>query len=131
MKKLLFFVLLVCISNTAIAVPELPHLEIVKKYMQSPDAYNAKITSCKGIYLMLGDDVECWAVHTAKSMSAEPNDTQKLILSKPKLEAALSKCRAMSMKEQFESRECAAAGQARNFISLRLPRMKLEPVKFK
>jgi len=81
--------------------------------------------------MILQDDVECWAVHTAKDLSAVPNDTRELILSTPRLEAALSICQAMSMKNRYESRKCAAAGQADTFISLRLPRMKLEPVKFK
>jgi len=100
--------------------------------MQSPDSYGAKIASCKGIYMMLKeDDVECWAVHTAKDLSAAPKDTRDLVLSTPKLAAALSRCQAMSMKDRFDSRECAAVGQADTFISLRLPRMKLEPVKFK
>jgi hypothetical protein len=49
------------------------------------------------------------------------------------LDAALSRCKALSMEQRFKSQECAAAGRADTFISLRLPRTveTLKPLKFK
>lgn len=131
--KSLLCILLAVFSSSVLAAHELPNVEMVKKFMQRPDHLTAKVASCKDNHMISGSDHDCWAAHTAKDLLATPKDTQELILSKSKLESAESRCQAMSIKGRFESRECAAAGQADTFISLRLPsiRGKLEPVKFK
>lgn len=132
MKKLALFVILAGVSGVTMAARQLPHPELVKKYMGGPEAYGAKVASCKGHHMMLDENnLECWAAHTAKGLSAMPKDTRELVLNAPKLESARAKCLAMSMEDRFESRMCTATGQADTFISFTLPRMKLEPLKFK
>jgi hypothetical protein len=132
MKKLLLFILTAGSLSAAVAGPVLPHADLVNKYLRGSDMYGPEANSCKGIYMMPDDDnLECWAAHVAKDLSAMQVDTRDLVLNTEKRDAVLSRCQALSMKARFDSRECAAAVQADSFVSMRLPRMKLEAVKFK
>jgi hypothetical protein len=131
MKKFFTACLLASLCSVALAAKALPQVEKVKAYL-SGSKYIDKAASCKGTYLTLGADVECWAAHTAKDLSGLPDDTRALVLDDAHdREAILSRCAGKPMEVRMKARECAAAGQADSFISLRLPRMKLEPLQFR
>lgn len=129
-KKVLLAGLLLSCCATAFAGRELPHVEHVKRWLGS-GSLNSKVAACKGLYMASGDDVECWAAHAARDIKLLPSDTQALILADPpERNAAMARCVGLSIAARLKDRQCAAAGQADTFISLRLPRMKLEAVKF-
>jgi hypothetical protein len=133
-KKIIAAISATVLMQVSIAsAMDLPHRDLVQKYLQMPSLHSGKMSSCKGSYMMLGNDAECWAAHTAKALIVEPKDTQTFIWDTAAREAAMGKCKAMSGKERFESRICLASIQAQSFISLRLPRttLNLEPLKFK
>jgi hypothetical protein len=80
-----------------------------------------------------GPETECWAATAAAKLRTEPPAVISLVLNDGALDAALSLCKTLSMEKRFNSAECAAAGRADTFISLRLPRTieKLKPLTFK
>jgi hypothetical protein len=130
-RKAMLLLFLLGLCSYASAARVLPHLDLVKRYLQSPGETSAKVTSCPGTYMSADrDNIECWAAHTARDLAKLQDDARELVLDSRKQEAVLSKCKAMAMDGRLKSRECAAAGKADTFISLRLPRLKLEPLKF-
>jgi hypothetical protein len=93
MKKLVISIVLVGTIIPALAARELPYLESVKKFAQSPDALASKTASCQRVVMASPDNIECWAAHTARDLLALPGDTQKFVLDSHHREAALSKCK--------------------------------------
>ncbi|TXI89878.1 MAG: hypothetical protein E6Q34_09870 [Burkholderiaceae bacterium] len=118
-------------TNIVFAQTELPQVESVKKYLSNPNLTSQKIAVCKGSFLNFDDkNVDCWSAHTAKDLSVLPVDTQAFVLDIEKHKQVRSRCDALSFDARIKSRECEAIKQAAVFVSIRLPRMKLSPVKF-
>lgn len=115
----------------------LPHVELVKSYMQ-PERQEQVLKRCTTRPMFApaapaGPETECWAATAAAKLRTEPSAVVSLVLNDGALDAALSRCKALSMEQRFKSAECAAAGRADTFISLRLPRTieTLKPLTFK
>ena len=115
----------------------LPHLELVKRYLQTGQ-YDQVLKNCKTRPMFAptaaaGPETECWAATVAERLKTEPPTTVAMVLNDGALDAALSRCKALSMEQRFKSTECAAASRADTFISVRLPRTieTLKPLTFK
>lgn len=133
MKRIFLAGLLATCCATALAGRTLPHIEHVKRSLSS-GTFASKAAACKGQYLAPEEDgdIECWAAHTARDLKLLPGDTQALVLADvAERDSTLARCLGLSMSARMNDRQCTAHGQADTFIALRLPRMKLPPVKFK
>ena len=115
----------------------MPHAELVKRYLQGTQ-YKQVLNGCKTVPFSApaagaGQELECWAAKVASDLEKEPVAVTSLVLNDAAREAALLRCRALSMEQRSKSAECAAVGYADAFISLRLPRAvdTLKPVTFK
>jgi hypothetical protein len=115
----------------------LPHVQLVKRYVQAQQ-YEHVLEGCKtrpvfAPVSVAGPETECWAATTAAKLEKEPPSVVSLVLNDGLLAAVLSRCKALSTEQRFKSAECAAAGRADTFISLRLPRAieTLKPLTFK
>jgi hypothetical protein len=123
-------------AATAGEARNLPHFELVSRYLRSGQ-YTEVLGGCPRYpgfapAATSGKEVECWAAKAAKDLSNEPEGVIGFVLSGSALDAALSRCKSLSMEQRIRSRECAAANRANTFVSLRLPRTidTLKPLNF-
>lgn len=134
LNRIVVAVVLAATASTTFA-RTLPHADLVSNYLQS-NQYKEALAGCKTRPMAAPavncHDLECWAANAANDLQKAPDAVVKFVLSGSALELSLSRCKALSMDQRFKSAECAAAGRADTFISLRLPRMAntLAPVKF-
>lgn len=129
--------LIVATNATASFSRNLPHVDLVESYFLK-EQYKHVLANCKSRTLMspstnTGSELTCWAAGTANDLQKEPEAVRTLVLNGAALDAALFRCKALSMEQRVKSLECAAVGQADAFISLRQPRSvnTLKPVTFK
>jgi hypothetical protein len=136
MKRLSLGIVLATAATVGLA-RTLPPVDLVHQYLQN-GRYKEVLAACKTRRLIApaanaGKDLECWAANAANDLEKEPDSVTALVVNGSALDAALTRCKALSMEQRFKSQECAAAGRADTFISLRLPRTveTLKPLKFK
>lgn len=126
--------LAIATANTAVIAAELPHADLVQKYLQSGRS-PASVPRCERDPVLApmepGVKQECWAAHTAVRLAEAPAPIKKFALDTPGRVAMLKQCRAYSHKQLMETADCRTAAQAESLISVRLSSIRsrgLKPV---